>query len=72
MHSSRGINRRWPTSAVLLADLDEIRLRAKSILDQAARRPGHIFNLDHGVHPQTPPDSAIALVEMVHEMSAGK
>jgi uroporphyrinogen-III decarboxylase len=39
-------------------------------LEQADGRPGHIFNLGHGVLPQTPVDNAVALVEMVHEMSA--
>jgi uroporphyrinogen decarboxylase len=58
--------------AVLLADRDEIRRRAKAILDQAAGRPGHIFNLGHGVHPQTPPDNVVALVEMVHEVSGAR
>lgn len=52
---------------VLLADRDEIRRRAKEILKQAAGRPGHIFNLGHGVLQQTPVENAIALVEAVHE-----
>jgi uroporphyrinogen decarboxylase len=52
---------------VLLADRDEIRRRAHEILGQAAGRPGHIFNLGHGVLPQTPPENAIALIEAVHE-----
>jgi uroporphyrinogen decarboxylase len=56
--------------AVLLADRSEIRRRAEHILRQAAGRPGHIFNLGHGVLPQTPPDNAIALVDAVHEFSA--
>jgi uroporphyrinogen decarboxylase len=55
--------------AVLLADRDEIRHRAAWILDQAKGRPGHIFNLGHGVLPQTPVDNAIALVDAVHELS---
>ncbi|MEX0791586.1 MAG: uroporphyrinogen decarboxylase, partial [Pirellulaceae bacterium] len=54
----------------LLADQLEIRRRAKDVLDQAAGRPGHIFNLGHGVLQQTPVENAQALVEMVHEMSA--
>ncbi len=53
----------------LLGDRDEIRDRARTVLDQAAGRPGHIFNLGHGILPQTPPDNARALVDMVHEMS---
>jgi len=57
---------------VLLADQAEIRRRAKEILDQAAGRPGHIFNLGHGVLPQTPVENAIALVEVVKEISERK
>ena len=51
----------------LLADRNEIRRRATDILRQAAGRPGHIFNLGHGVLPQTPIDNARALVDFVHE-----
>jgi len=54
--------------AVLMSTRDEIRARAAEILQQAAGRPGHIFNLGHGVLPQTPVDNAVALVEAVHEM----
>ncbi|MGO9604955.1 MAG: uroporphyrinogen decarboxylase [Candidatus Binataceae bacterium] len=53
----------------LFADVAEIRTRARAILDQAAGRPGHIFNLGHGILPETPVDHAIALVDAVHEMS---
>ncbi len=55
---------------VLLAGRDVIRQRAKEVLDQAAGRPGHIFNLGHGVLQQTPVDNAIALVDAVHELSS--
>jgi uroporphyrinogen decarboxylase len=55
---------------VLLADQSEIRRQASAILQQAAGRPGHIFNLGHGVLPQTPVENARALVEMLHELSA--
>ena len=54
---------------VLLTDPAEIRRRAKEILDQAAGRLGHIFNLGHGVLPQTPPENVMALVEAVREIS---
>ncbi|HUO06255.1 MAG TPA: uroporphyrinogen decarboxylase [Candidatus Binataceae bacterium] len=53
----------------LFADVAEIRTRARAILDQAAGRPGHIFNLGHGILPETPVDHVIALVDAVHEMS---
>jgi uroporphyrinogen decarboxylase len=56
--------------AILLASRDEIRRASRAILEQAAGRPGHIFNLGHGVHKDTPVDHVIALVDMVHEMSA--
>ncbi|HEY2838756.1 MAG TPA: uroporphyrinogen decarboxylase [Pirellulales bacterium] len=55
---------------VLLAEPAEIRRRAKEVLDQAGGRPGHIFNLGHGVLQQTPVDNVIALVEAVRELSA--
>jgi uroporphyrinogen decarboxylase len=54
---------------VLLAEKSEIRRRAKDILDQAGGRPGHVFNLGHGVVQQTPVENAIALVDAVHELS---
>lgn len=56
--------------AALLADAAELRNRAIDVLDQAAGQPGHIFNLGHGVLPQTPVDNARALVDIVHESSA--
>jgi uroporphyrinogen decarboxylase len=54
----------------LLAPVAEIRAQAAAILAQAARRPGHIFNLGHGVLPETPVDHARALVDAVHELSS--
>ena len=57
---------------VLYADPAYIRGRAERILRQAAGRPGHIFNLGHGILPDTPVENVIALVEMVHEMSEGQ
>jgi uroporphyrinogen decarboxylase len=54
----------------LFADIPEIRRRVREILDRAGGRPGHIFNLGHGILPDTPVDHVIALVDMVHEMSA--
>ena len=53
----------------LLADLDTLKARAKAVLD-AAGTTGHVFNLGHGVFPEVPPESAKALVEIVHELGA--
>ncbi len=55
---------------VLYAERPYIRQRAQEILHQAQNRPGHIFNLGHGILPTTPMDNVIALVDDVHEMSA--
>ena len=54
----------------LFASPKEIKSRAAEILRRAAGRPGHIFNLGHGVLPETPVNNVIALVEAVHELSA--
>ena len=56
--------------AVLLTNPDEIRRQVQNVLDQADGRPGHIFNLGHGVHKETPVENAIALVQAVKELSA--
>ncbi len=53
--------------AVLLADPHEVGRQARLVLRQAAGRPGHIFNLGHGVLPQTPPDHVRRLVDEVHQ-----
>jgi len=53
----------------LLADREEIRRRVQEVLAQAGGRPGHIFNLGHGVLPETPVENAVALVDAVHELS---
>jgi len=53
----------------LFASTDALRSQAKRILDQAGGRPGHVFNLGHGILPETPVENVIALVDMVHEMS---
>jgi uroporphyrinogen decarboxylase len=54
---------------VLYADRATIRQRTQHILDQAGERPGHIFNLGHGILPTTPVDNVIALVDEVHTLS---
>jgi uroporphyrinogen decarboxylase len=53
----------------LFAPLAELRRQVSRVLTAAAGRPGHVFNLGHGILPQTPVDHVIALVDMVHEMS---
>ncbi|MCA9236364.1 MAG: uroporphyrinogen decarboxylase [Planctomycetales bacterium] len=55
---------------VLLADRATIKSRVADVLTAAAGRPGHIFNLGHGVLQQTPVENAQAVVEFVHELSA--
>ena len=54
----------------LLAPVDEIRRKVAEILSRAGGRPGHIFNLGHGVLPDTPVEHVIAMVQAVHELSA--
>jgi uroporphyrinogen decarboxylase len=54
----------------LFASPKEIRNRVADILRRAAGRPGHIFNLGHGILPETPVPHVIAMVEAVHELSA--
>ncbi|WP_145072414.1 uroporphyrinogen decarboxylase [Aureliella helgolandensis] len=53
----------------LLADPQTLREMTADVLKRAGGRAGHIFNLGHGILPQTPVDNAIALVDMVHELS---
>jgi uroporphyrinogen decarboxylase len=56
-------------SIALFTTREVVRARAKEILDRAANRPGHIFNLGHGILPETPVENVVALVEAVHELS---
>ena len=51
--------------AVLLADRDTVRRRVRAVLDRAGGRPGHIFNLGHGILPQTPVENVLELVAAV-------
>jgi uroporphyrinogen decarboxylase len=52
--------------SLLLGPFDAAAADARAILDQAAGRPGHIFNLGHGVIPGTNPDDLARLVDVVH------
>lgn len=55
--------------AVLFAPAAYIRARIADVLDRAADRPGHIFNLGHGLHPKTPLENVQRAVEFVRELS---
>jgi uroporphyrinogen decarboxylase len=55
---------------VLLAPRAEIQRQACRVLAQASARPGHIFNLGHGILPETPVDHVRFLVDLVHEHRA--
>ena len=56
--------------AVLLAGWDVVEPRARAILDRGRSLSGHVFNLGHGVLPETDPDILARLVDLVHEASA--
>jgi len=58
--------------ALLFAPLPEIKKRVQDILRRADGRPGHIFNLGHGILQNTPVDTVKAVVDMVHEFSFEK
>ena len=53
----------------LFATWIEVKQRAENILRLADGRPGHIFNLGHGILPHTPVDNVKSLAEFVHEFS---
>ena len=52
---------------LLFADQKTLRERAHEVLRRAAGRPGHIFNLGHGILPETPVENVKALVQFVRE-----
>src|SRR3954471_15608558 len=56
--------------AALFAPGPELRSRIEEVLRRAGARAGHIFNLGHGILPETPVENVKALVEFVHEHSA--
>jgi uroporphyrinogen decarboxylase len=58
--------------AVLLGPAEFVRSRARDVLRRAGGRPGHIFNLGHGVHPATPLENLQTLVETVHEWQVAR
>jgi len=55
--------------SVLYAPPAEIRAQVAKVLASYGRGHGHVFNLGHGIHPDVPPEHALAMVEAVHELS---
>jgi len=55
---------------LLMAPWEAVEAGARDVLARAANRPGHVFNLGHGLHPETDPDQLVRLVDLVHRVSA--
>jgi uroporphyrinogen decarboxylase len=58
--------------AALLGPWDTVAEQAAWVLDEAAGRPGHIFNLGHGVLPATDPEALRRLVDLVHDRGGAR
>ncbi len=58
-----------PVALLMERPRPELERRVRAILQQAAGRPGHIFNLGHGILPETPVENVKAVVEMVHKFA---
>jgi uroporphyrinogen decarboxylase len=58
--------------AALLGPWDVVARKAEAVLARAGGRPGHVFNLGHGVLPNTPPDHLTRLVDLVHQRTAAR
>jgi uroporphyrinogen decarboxylase len=56
--------------AALLAPWEALKVKAQQVLEKAGGRPGHIFNLGHGILPETPVDNVRRLVDFVHEYTS--
>jgi uroporphyrinogen decarboxylase len=56
--------------AALFAPAERVRVEARRVLDAFGAAPGHVFNLGHGIAPQTPVDSVAALVDEVRTYSS--
>jgi uroporphyrinogen decarboxylase len=56
--------------AALFAEPDELKRHVEAVLDAAGPAPGHIFNLGHGIWPETSPDAVARLVDYVHERTS--
>ncbi len=64
--------RSWPFQenldpVALYAPLPELRTKVHDLLRRTGTRPGHIFNLGHGILPETPVENVKAVVQMVRE-----
>jgi len=55
--------------SVLYAPPAQIREQVGRVLASYGKGPGHVFNLGHGIHPEVPPEHALAMIEAVHELS---
>jgi len=55
--------------SVLYGPAAEIRRQVARVLESFGHGHGHVFNLGHGIHPDVPPEHALAMVEAVHELS---
>lgn len=53
----------------LFGPISEIERRVTDILQRAAGRPGHIFNLGHGILPNTPVENVAATIDLLHKLS---
>ncbi len=53
----------------LFAPADEIERQVRDVLDRADNRPGHIFNLGHGILPETPVENVQRVIDLVHRLS---
>ncbi len=58
--------------AALLAPWERCARETREVLRQAGNIPGHIFNLGHGILPQTPVDTVRRVVDLVHELTEGQ
>jgi uroporphyrinogen decarboxylase len=51
----------------LFAPLSELKVKVAELLKRTGARPGHIFNVGHGILPETPVENVKAVVQMVRE-----
>ena len=54
--------------ALLLADWPVLEAAVRRIVDEGRRAPGHIFNLGHGVLPDTDPETLTRVVHLIHSL----